>query len=140
MNPDDRSLRIMKESLLNPPGSSGNAKEFIRLKVAGIDAFKKRDFKASEKLLKNALFIGQDKEAYLYLAYAQMNIGNEKGLEMTLKKGIAAFPGESRLYQTYAKYLSSKGEIAEALSYVDKGLKANPKDRNLKMMKEYLSR
>ena len=140
MNPDDRSLRIMKDSLLNPPGSSGNAKEFIRLKVAGIDAFKKRDFKVAEKFLKDALSIGQDKEAYLYLVYAQMDIGNEEALEITLKKGIKDFPGESRFYQTYAKYLSSRGEIKKALTFVDKGLKANPNDKSLKMMKEYLSR
>ena len=140
MNPDDKSLSIMKDSLLNPPGSSGDAKDFIRLKVAGIDAFKKRDFKEAERLFKDALSVGQDKGTYLYLAYAEMNIGDEEALKKTLESGIAAFPNESRFYQTYAKYLSSKGEIKEALSFVDRGLKAKPNDRNLQMMKEYLSR
>ena len=91
-------------------------------------------------MLKNALSLRKDKEVYLYLAYAQMELGNEEELEKTLKNGIAAFPDEARLYQIYAKYLSSKGDVEKALTLVDQGLKANPDDKNLKMMKDYLSR
>ena len=162
MNPDNKSLGIMKDSLLPPPSpeenkvqapkaavtppgktvpdSSKDAVNFSDVKAAGIDAFKKRDFKKAEGLLKKALSLKQDKESYLYLAYTQMNLGNEEELEKTLKSGIAAFPDEARLYQIYAKYLSSKGEIEKALTLVDQGLKANPDDKNLKMMKDYLKR
>ena len=169
MNPDNKSLRIMKEGLLTPPSSQtppsseknkvqapeaavpppaktvpnaskDTKKDFKDLRTAGIDAFKKRDFKKAEGILKKALSLRKDKEAYLYLAYAQMEIGNEKELEKTLKSGIAAFPDEGRFYQIYAKYLSSKGDIEKALTIVDQGLKASPDDKNLKMMKDYLSR
>ena len=130
---------------MTPPGktvpdSSKDAVNFSDVKAAGIDAFKKRDFKKAEGLLKKALSLKQDKESYLYLAYTQMNLGNEEELEKTLKSGIAAFPDEARLYQIYAKYLSSKGEVEKALTLVDQGLKANPDDKNLKMMKDYLKR
>ena len=168
MNPDNQSLKIMKESLLSPPSSqapfssesnqiqtpkpavtqpgkvapvsSKDVKEFNKLKSSGIDAFKKRDFKKAEGLLENALSLRKDKEVYLYLAYARMELGNTEALEKTLKSGIAAFPDEARLYQIYAKYLSSKGEVEKALTLVDQGLEANPDDTNLKMMKDYLSR
>ena len=69
-----------------------------------------------------------------------MELGNTEELEKTLKSGIAAFPNEARLYQIYAKYLSSKGDIEKARALVDQGLKANPDDNSLKMMKDYLSR
>ncbi len=161
MNPDNKTLRIMKDSLLPPapkaekpsapkaaekpagkvePEVAKEAETFASLKAAGIDAFQAREFKKAEGLLKDALSFRKDKGIYVYLAYAQMNLGNEKELEETLKSGIAAFPDEARLYQIYAKYLSSKGETEKALSLLEQGLKTNPEDNSLKMMKDYLSR
>ena len=168
MNPDNQSLKIMKESLLNPspaqvppsteknkvrkpetvapptgkagPESTKSAEDFRNLKASGIDAFKKRDLKKAQGMFEKALSLRKDKEVYLYLAYTQMELGNEEPLEITLKSGIEAFPDEARLYQIYAKYLSSKGDVKKALTVVDQGLKSNPDDKNLKMMKDYLSR
>ena len=79
-----------------------------------------------------------DKEVYLYLIYTQMNLGEESKAESTLEKGIETFPYEVRFYQIYVKHLASAGETKAALSLVEKGLKIDPDDSNLKFMKEYL--
>ena len=162
MNPDDQSLKIMKERLVSPvaavaakdtsqeakkpasvtqkPVPETKTEDFQELKSQGIEAFNKREFKEANKQFIKALSLKDDKVVYLYLAYTQMNLGETSKLKETLEKGIKAFPEEIRFYRIYAKHLASTGETKAALSLVEKGLKINPDDSNLKFMKEYLSR
>ena len=160
MNPDDQSLKMMKESLMAPvpplaakaisqkakkpasvkqaPPPKMKVEDFQELKSQGIEAFKKRNFKEANKQFVKALSLKDDKVVYLYLAYTQMNLGEASKLKETLERAIKAFPEEIRFYRIYAKHLASAGETKAALSLVEKGLKIDPDDSNLKFMKEYL--
>jgi len=161
MNPDNETLKIMKQSLVEPPPSPPPVKEkpeekklppppkkeaapkkddndFGKFKAQGIEDFKKRKFKEANKNLTKALSLKNDKEIYLYLAYTQMNLGQKPKLEKTLEKGIEAFPKEVRFYQIYAKHLAAAGETEKALSLIKKALKIEPDNKNLEFMREYL--
>ena len=160
MNPDDQALKIMKEGLEKPvvvskektreekglpprktetePEKKGP--DFQELKSKGINAFKERKFKEANTFFTEALSVKDDREVYLYLAYTQMNLGENSKLGKTLEKGRKVFPEEVRLYRIYAKHLAATGEKKKALSLVEKGLKIAPDDTNLKSMKEYLMR
>jgi len=161
MNPDNESLKIMKQSLVEPPLPPPPVKEkqeekklppppkketapkkdgndFGRFKAQGIEDFKKRKFKEANKNLSKALLLKDDKEVYLYLAFTQMNLGEKEELEKTLNKGIKAFPKQVRLYEIYARHLATEGQTEKALSMIKKGLKIDPKNRKLEFMKEYL--
>jgi tetratricopeptide (TPR) repeat protein len=149
MNPDDQAVKIMKASLVETPKPATVApkkveavktdkERFDKLKSQGIEAFKKKDFKEASKDFSEALSMKDDREAYLYQAYTQMNLGDNPGLEKTLERGIKAFPEEVRLYQVYVRHLASTGEIEKAMSLVKKGLEMKPGDRNLNFLKEYL--
>jgi tetratricopeptide (TPR) repeat protein len=166
MNPDDASLKVLKEGLLETPAAPVSKEKpkaekkavsleekppakavmppkkadegFEEFKAQGIKAFKKRNFKEASEQLGKAASLKSDKQVYLYLAYAQMSLGKEAELEKTLEKGIEAFPGETRFYQVYAKHLAAKGKTDKALSLVERALKKNPDDSNLKFLKDYL--
>jgi len=160
MNPDDQALKIMKEGLVEPavvskektkeekslPPRKGETEpekkgpDFNELKSRGINAFKERKFKEANTFFTKALSVKDDREIYLYLAYTQMNLGEDSEAEKTLEKGLKVFPEEVRLYRIYAKHLAATGEKKKALSLVEKGLKIAPDDTNLKFMKEYLMR
>ena len=112
--------------------------DFQELKSQGIEAFKKRNFKEANKQFVKALSLKDDKVVYLYLAYTQMNLGEPTKLKETLEQAIKAFPEEIRFYRIYAKHLASSGETEAALFLVEKGLKIDPDDANLKFMKDYL--
>ena len=107
-------------------------------RVQGIEAFKNRQYKEADESLTKALAIKQDRDVYLHLAYVKMSLGDNKGLEETLEKGIKAYPDEAKLYGIYARHLGARGETSRALSVVQEGLKKNPKDPNLISIKEYL--
>jgi len=161
MNPDDQGLKIMKESLVKPAKPAVALREktkeeknlpprkqetepvkkgpdFQELKSKGINAFKEREFKEANTFFTKVLSVKDDREVYLYLAYTQMNLGEDSEAEKTLEKGIEVFPEEIRLYRIYAKHLAAAGEKKKAISLVEKGLKIAPDDTNLKFMKEYL--
>lgn len=160
MNPDDQGLKIMKEGLEEPAQTVASkektkekksfpprkqetepekkAPDFQELKSKGIDAFKERKFKEAKTFFTKALSVKDDREVYLYLAYTQMNLGEDSEAEKTLEKGLKVFPEEVRFYRVYAKHLAATGEKKKALSLVEKGLKIAPDDTNLKFMKEYL--
>ncbi len=160
MNPDDKALKIMKLSLVEPPPTLATKEKpkekklpvkekkevaskeaenaFEKSKARGIAAFKNRKFKEANTHLSRALSLKDDKEVYLYLAYTQMSLGQKPNLEKTLENGIKAFPKEVRLYQIYAKHLTATGETEKALSLVKKGLQIDPSNKNLQFMKEYL--
>ena len=160
MNPDDQALRMIKEGLVEPAQTAASEEkpkekkslpareqeaapetkgpDFKELKSKGIHAFKERKFKEANTFFTKALSVKDDREVYLYLAYTQMNLGEDSEAEKTLEKGLKVFPEEVRLYRIYAKHLAAKGEKEKGLSLVEKGLKIAPDDANLKFMKEYL--
>lgn len=113
---------------------------FADAKKEGIDLFTKRSFKEAEEKLLLALSVKEDKDSYLYLAYTQMNLGEDERLVSTLKKALAAFPREVRLYQMYVRYLINKGDKAEAARVLEDGLKIAPEDATLRMQKDFLER
>ena len=162
MNPDHYGLKSLRESLQErpvtppekeapkkpsepekkPPKKAEPDKEtlFSEAKKQGIEAFTKRQFKKAEEKLTLALSLKEDKDSYLYLAYTQMNLGEDEKLVATLKKAIETFPREVRLYQMYIRYLTNKGEKAEAIKVLGDAIKIAPDDSTLRMQKEFLER
>jgi len=162
MNPDDYGLKSLRDSIderpVPPPAKDISRKPaesdkeipkkpdpdkeklFNEAKKQGIEAFTKRQFKEAEDKLSLALSIKEDKDAYLYLAYTQMNLGEDQKLSGTLKRAIEIFPREVRLYQMYIRYLTNKGEKADALRVLGDALKIAPDDATLRMQKEFLEK
>jgi len=157
MNPDDETLKVMKASLTDAAVSPTVEKKveqeakqqtaalpqkkgFEELKSRGIEAFQERRYKEASSDLLKALSLKSDKEAYLYLVYAQMGLKQTAEVERTFGQAIAAFPDEPRFYQLYARHLAEKGDAKGALSMVEKGLKAAPDNASLKSLKEILER
>ncbi|MFO7599064.1 MAG: hypothetical protein R6X27_04555 [Candidatus Desulfacyla sp.] len=157
MNPDDETLKTMKASLTGAAVSPVTEKrieqaakqqtaplpkkeDFEELKARGIDGFQNRQYQEASANLAKALSLKKDRGAYLYLAYAQMGLKQTVEVEKTLNQAIAAFPGEPRFYQLYARHLAEKGDTEGALSMVEKGLKAAPDNASLKSLKEILER
>ncbi len=157
MNPDDEPLKIMKASLTGAAVSPATGKQieqaakqqtaplpkkedFEELKARGIGGFQNRQYQEASADLTKALSLKKDREAYLYLAYAQMGLKQTVEVDKTLNQAIAAFPGEPRFYQLYARHLAEKGDTKGALSMVEQGLKAAPDNASLKSLKEILER
>jgi len=135
-------VKEKEEAKKDVPKETAPDKEalFGEAKKQGIEAFTKRDFKKAEESLNQALSIKDDKDSYLYLAYTQMNLGEDEKLVATLKKAIKTFPKEVRLYQMYIRYLTNKGEKAEAIKVLEDAIKIAPEDPALRMQKEFLER
>jgi hypothetical protein len=98
---------ILVASLLNAPYPKGTsvvlvdkadvtpkmvAERFSKQKNAGIDAFKNRRFGDAYQALEKALYLREDREVYLYLAYTQMIMGNAAASEKPLKGALMPFP------------------------------------------------
>ena len=133
--PHGRKVVLVDEKDITPEAINARFQEH---KAKGIEAFTKRRFGQAHQSLSKAMSLKDDKEVYLYLVYTQMNLGEDSQAEKTLEKGIEVFPYEARLYQIYARYLTSKGKRDEALSLLEKALRMNPDDQALKIMKEGL--
>ncbi len=157
MNPDDPTLKLIDRDLKStgapppekpqtkktPPAqqaalSGKGSKEVESLKSRGIDAFKEKKYTAAEELLSSSLSKKPNREAYLYLIYAQMRLGKKTALTATLQKSIHDFPQEVRFYRLYAKHLADRGQNKNALVQIKEGLKKHPDDPQLKMLKDYL--
>ena len=155
MTPDDPTLKSIKRDLTGapPPEKSERPKptpskktppqknepaNAEALKSQGIDAFKSAQYAEAEKLLSGSLDVKPDREAYLYLIYAQTRLGREGPLTTTLQKGIEDFPEEVRFYRLHAKHLADKGKIEEALTQAKKGLQKHPNDLQLQMLEDFL--
>ncbi len=114
------------------------AKQFEEFKQMGVNAFSQRRFGDAHHALSQALAIKADKDIYLYLAYTQSSLGEEKNMVKTLEDGIRIYPYEVRLYQVYIKYLVSIGEKDKAMALLEKAEKMNPEDQNLLFLKQYI--
>ena len=135
--PHGRKIVLVEEKVMTPEAMEAR---FQEQKSKGIEAFTKRRFGRAHQFLSRAMSMKDDKEVYLYLAYTQMNLGEDEAAEKTLDKGIKAFPYEARFYQIYARYLASKGKKTEALALLEKALRMNPDNESLKIMKEGLEK
>jgi tetratricopeptide (TPR) repeat protein len=156
MTPDDLTLKLIKRDLkgetpaekpktLKSPTSrkgpapknepTANAEE---LKSRGAEAFKAARYAEAEELLSSSLNIKPDRDAYLYLIYAQTRLGRDGPLTATLQESIQNFPEEVRFNRLYAKHLADKGQIKEALAQVAKGLQKHPGDLQLQMLEDFL--
>lgn len=111
---------------------------FQTFKTQGIEAFENRKFGDAHQSLTKAMSLKDDSDVYLYLAYTEMTLGEEEKLQATLEKGIEVFPYEVRLYQIYVRHLTAKGDTKKAMSLVEKAVRMNPDDENLKFMKQYV--
>ncbi|MBW2707832.1 MAG: hypothetical protein JRD04_00870 [Deltaproteobacteria bacterium] len=155
MNPDDTALKLIQQDLAGtpppekpkiqrtpPPQKAAlpekNTPDAESLKSQGIDAFKVAKYTDAEKNLARSLGVKPDREAYLYLIYAQTRLGREAALTATLRKSIRHFPEEVRFYRLYAKYLADKGQAGEALAQVRAGLSKHPGDLQLQMLEDFL--
>ena len=108
------------------------------LKSQGIDNFKAAQYTEAEKCLSRSLEVKPDRDAYLYLIYAQTRLDRGAPLAATLQKSLRDFPEEVRFYRLCAKHLADKGKIEEALIQVEKGLQKHPDDLQLKMLENFL--
>jgi hypothetical protein len=133
--PHGRTVVLVDDKQITPEALQ---KRFDTHKQQGIAAFKERKFGDAFQQLSKALKIKEDKEVYLYLAYAQSSMGEEDKMAQTLEQGITAFPYEIRLYQIYVKYLAAHGKKEKALALLEKAMKMNPEDQNLLFMKQYV--
>jgi hypothetical protein len=113
---------------------------FQKQKALGIKAYQDKKFGDAHQYLASALSLREDKEIFLYLAYTQATLGEEDNAGKTLARGIEVFPYEIKLYQAYVNHLVAHGKREEALSLLEKALRMNPEDENLKFMKEYLEK
>ncbi len=154
MNPDDPTLKVMKQNLEGVPAQRKSASEATTapkkasprvaaedaeaVKTTGIDAFKKGEYAEAEKHLSRSLDTKPDRETYLYMIYAQTRLGRKKTLTETLEKSIEDFPEEVRFHRLYVKHLADNGQTKEALEQVQKGLEKHPDDLQLKMLEDYL--
>ncbi|HDZ91323.1 MAG: tetratricopeptide repeat protein [Deltaproteobacteria bacterium] len=135
--PHGRKIVLVEEKEMTPEAVEAR---FQEQKGKGIEAFTKRRFGQAHQFLSRAMSLKDDNEVYLYLAYTQMNMGEDEKAEKTLEKGIKVFPYEVRFYQIYARHLASKGRKDQALALLEKALRMNPDNETLKMMKEGLAR
>jgi len=155
MNPDDSTLKMIKRDLAGtpPPEKAGTqkkptpqktaitekgAQDAKTLKSQGIEEFKAAKYTAAEELLSSSLGAKPDREAYLYLIYAQTRLGRNEAIAATLEKSIHDFPEEARFYRLYTKHLADKGQTREALAQVQAGLRKHPDDLQLKMLEDFL--
>ena len=154
MNPGDTALKLIKRDLAGtpppekpkpqttlPPQKATPEKrtqDAESLKSQGIGAFKAAKYTEAEKNLSRSLGVKPDREAYLYLIYAQTRLGKEEALTATLLKSILDFPEEVRFYRLYARHLADKGQTGEALAQVRAGLIKHPDDLQLKMLEDFL--
>ncbi len=143
MNPDDTALKLIKRDLAGtPPPQKAipekRTQDAESLKSQGIGAFKAAEYTEAEKSLSRSLGVKPDREAYLYLIYAQTRLDRDEALTATLQKSILDFPGEVRFYRLYAKHLADKGQPREALAQVQAGLGKHPDDLQLKMLQDFL--
>ena len=143
MNPDDTALKLIKRDLAGTPLPQKEIPEkriqdVESLKSQGIGAFKAAKYTEAEKSLSRSLGVKPDREAYLYLIYAQTRLGREEALTGTLQKSIHDFPGEVRFYRLYAKHLADNGQTGEALAQAQAGLRKHPDDLQLKMLQDFL--
>jgi hypothetical protein len=144
---------ILVESLLDAPYPQGRKivlvddrditpevieERFAKHKSRGMTAFAERRFGDAHQQLTQAMQLKRDRETYLYLAYTQSCLGEQKHMAATLERAIAAFPYEVRLYQVYVKHLVASGQQARALTMLNKALKMNPDNPNLAFMKQYV--
>ncbi len=155
MNPDDTTLKLIKRDLTGtPPPEKPKAQttpppqkailpgkstqDAESLKSQGIDAFKAAKYTEAEKSLSGSLGVKPDREAYLYLIYAQTRLGKDDALAATLEKSVHDFPEEVRFYRLYAKHLADKGQTRGALAQVQAGLRKHPDDLQLQMLEDFL--
>ena len=155
MNPDDTTLKLMKRDLAGTPSPEEpktrrtpppqkatlpekSTQDAESLKSQGIDAFKAAKYTEAEKSLSGSLGVKPDREAYLYLIYAQTRLDKDETLAATLEKSIHDFPEEVRFYRLYAKHLADRGQTREALAQVQAGLRKHPDDLQLQMLEDFL--
>ena len=157
MNPDDTALKLIKRDLAGtPPTEKPEAQKTTpprkttlpekstqdaeSLKSQGIDAFKAAKYTEAEESLSGSLGVKPDREAYLYLIYAQTRLGKDEAIATTLEKSIHDFPEEIRFYRLYGKHLADKGQTGEALAQVKAGLRKHPDDLQLQMLEDFLKK
>lgn len=133
--PDGRIITLMEDADLS---AEDLVKRFEEHKKRGVELFNQRKYGDAYVQLIKALRYKADRDTYLYLAYTQMELGEEARAQATMEKAIEAFPYDFRLYQTYVRYLLGKGHDGKAVVVVDKALKMNPDDENLKFLREYV--
>jgi tetratricopeptide (TPR) repeat protein len=139
MNPDDPTLKLIKRDLTGAPPpekpvtptapkqakvQENDDQNAESLKSRGIDAFKAAQYTEAEKRLSDSLAIKPDREAYLYLIYAQTRLKRGDALSATLERSTRDYPEEVRFYRLYAKHLADRGETKEALSQAGRGLRS----------------
>lgn len=105
-----------------------NDSRFQQLRSDGIKAFEEKRYEESYDQLTRALAVSPDADAYYYLLSSLIGSGRLQELDQSYVRAVQAFPRDMRLYEVYARNLSSRGMTAEARAVVDGALKVNPND------------
>ncbi|MGE4298073.1 MAG: hypothetical protein AB7E47_08600 [Desulfovibrionaceae bacterium] len=132
--PLGREVRLVADEDMAPETVE---KRLNALKQGGIDAFNARKYGDAHGLLRQALRLKADRDVYLYLAYAQLELGEVASMERTLARGIEAFPYDFRLRQAYVRHLLRIGEPDKAVAAAEKASHMDPGNVNVQFLLEY---
>ena len=133
--PDGRVIALMEDADIT---AEQLVKRFEEHKARGIELFNERKYGDAYTELSKAIRFRADRDAYLYLAYTQMELGETDRVGKTMETAIEAFPYDYRLHQVYVRYLLGKGHTGQAVLVVDKALTMAPGNANLQFLKEYV--
>jgi len=133
--PDGRLIALMEDEDLT---AEQITRRFEEHKVRGVELFNERKYGDAYAELSKAVRFKADRDAYLYLAYTQMELGEIERVGKTMEAAIEAFPYDYRLQQVYVRHLLAQGEDRKAMIAVDEALKLDPGNVNLQFLKEYV--
>ena len=126
--PDGRVIALMEDEDLT---AEQITKRFEEHKARGVELFNDRKYGDAYVELSKAIRLKADRDAYLYLAYTQMELGETERMEKTLGTAIEAFPYDYRLQQVYIRHLLAQGQYDDALLTVGEAQKMAPDNANL---------
>lgn len=133
--PDGRVIALMEDADLT---AEQIAKRFDEHKARGVELFQQRKYGDAYAELNKAVRIKADRDAYLYLIYTQMELGETLRAEKSMEAAIDAFPYDFRLRQLYVQHLLGQGHDGKAMLSVEKALTMDPSNDRLIMLKEYV--
>jgi len=133
--PDGRLVTLMDDADLT---AAQVAERFEQHRAKGIELFNNRKYGDAYVELTKAIRLKEDRDTYLYLVYTQMEMGETDRVEKTMDTALASFPYDFRLLQVQVRYLMTQGKEAKALETVDRALKMDPGNDNLRFLKEFV--
>ncbi len=131
----EEQLKRLVEARIESPQKRRD-QDFEDLKRNGIQAYDEKRLEPASQYLTKALAIKHDRECYLYLAHAWIEMEQDAKAEQTLEAAIEAYPREARFFETYVDLYLARKDPQRARKTLERGLKQFPDDRNLLALKD----